>query len=327
MTVSDDKAAKCEALMSDAFALLQDGKPEKALEIGRKLERQQYSGGFEIQALAYADMDKLPKAVRVLEKGTGIVPDVWLLWQLLGNCRSDLGRYADACEAYVTGLALEDADQVSLKSNYALALLRKGDIDKAEEISGQLLNDKKFEEADQGAKFLAYASHIEILHQRILDDEVIRFYRSLTLDDADDDAVVYVPGIVALYAHALWRNGEEAEGKTELARAIAKDKHNQKVHWVFREIYGGTGGEKLNYYRLLVHGTWPRSAAGERSSLGFYTSYDVVAQDEAEALAFVKAFEPKPVRPTLAIEKAKILGRRTDHKGVYATTGYEFYDE
>jgi hypothetical protein len=60
-----------------------------ALEIGKKLKSMKYSGGFEIMAMAYADDDQKDKAIECLEEGVKTCPDVWILWQMLGNYRSD----------------------------------------------------------------------------------------------------------------------------------------------------------------------------------------------------------------------------------------------
>lgn len=321
----DKVAAEPESLMAVAFRLLKENDPEKALKIARRLEKMRYSGAFEIQALAYDDLDRKQKAIEVLEKGTRTVPDVWLLWQLLGNYRSDLGHYAKANEAYEAGLVLEGADRLSLSSNYALALVRQGEIDRAEEIAVRMLNDEGFDQADPGAKFLLHGTYIEVLHNKARDDELIAYVRRLPLQDADEDSAVYVAGIMALCAHALWRKGQDDEAKTELARAITKDKHSEKVQWAFREIYGGQGDDELNHYRLLIHGTWSEPFEAGEPLPGFYTTYEVVAEDENEAMDFVRAFEPESVRESLAIEESEVLRRYATHKGVYMTSGYGFF--
>jgi Flp pilus assembly protein TadD len=99
----DQKSA--DDLMHLAFRALDSGKPKAALKVAKKLERMRYSGSFEIQALAYADLGDPSKAISVLREGTTKCPNVWLLWQLLGNNLSDAGRFEEAFEAYEKGSA------------------------------------------------------------------------------------------------------------------------------------------------------------------------------------------------------------------------------
>ena len=53
-------------LMTEAFAHLEAGDPESALEIGKTLESMRYSGAYEVQAMAYADANPhgQPQAVQ-----------------------------------------------------------------------------------------------------------------------------------------------------------------------------------------------------------------------------------------------------------------------
>lgn len=83
------------------------------------------------------------------------------------------------------------------------------------------------------------------------------------------------------------------------------------------------GGAK--YFRILVEGTWHKSLDG-LSNLGFFTSYHVVADDAAEAMKFLKRFEPPPVRRSLVMHECEQLDDWPDEpKGVYKTFAYQFF--
>lgn len=71
---------QADQLMDEAFEALDLGNPKAALKIAKTLKRTRYSGCFEIQALAYARLGKLRKAIKVLREGTDKCPDVWQLW-------------------------------------------------------------------------------------------------------------------------------------------------------------------------------------------------------------------------------------------------------
>ena len=109
--------------MARAFDLLDRNNAPEALKIGRQLENERFSGGFEIQALALADLHRRSDAIEVLERGVATVPDIWLLWQLLGNYRSDSGDIEGAISAYLRAYTA-DCDAVSVAYNHANALAR-----------------------------------------------------------------------------------------------------------------------------------------------------------------------------------------------------------
>ena len=75
--MSDD--AKIQALIDEGQECLDAGDYDRAVSVGKKLEEQRYSYAFELQALAYAAKDDLPKAIEVLERGVSLAPSVWLL--------------------------------------------------------------------------------------------------------------------------------------------------------------------------------------------------------------------------------------------------------
>lgn len=114
--------AEAEELMERGFSLLHDEKLLQAFDLGRELEERQFSGGFELQATALNRLNRRDEAIETLERGVSIVPDVWLLWQLLGNFRSDAGNYDGAFGAYEKAAAL-GGDPLSIAYNYANALL------------------------------------------------------------------------------------------------------------------------------------------------------------------------------------------------------------
>jgi tetratricopeptide (TPR) repeat protein len=143
--MSEDQS-EAEALMDRGWELLRRNKPREALKVGRRLQAMRYSGGFEMQALALSDLRRQREAIAVLEEGVETVPDIWLLWQLLGNFRSDEGDYEGAFAAYDKALAC-DCDPTEVQYNYANALIRAGRWTEALERL-ESLSDADLEEAD-----------------------------------------------------------------------------------------------------------------------------------------------------------------------------------
>lgn len=89
-----------------------------------------------------------------------------------------------------------------------------------------------------------------------------------------------------------------------------------------------TYSKTANYYRLLVHGVIPITSLRYREVKGFYTTYDVVADNVDEGLKFIREFEDDDVKGNLFVDEEKLLEQRpNDPKGVYWRTGYSFYEK
>lgn len=138
------KETSAQLMYDEAMELLSVGEAKKALKIGQKLEKVRYSGGFEVQALAYNALDMKKEAIKVLNEGTDIVPDLWLLWQLLGNYYSDEGKFKDSFASYEEGLKISNHCKISLNYNYALAFEKSGDMLKAQKRLSKNFEDKLF---------------------------------------------------------------------------------------------------------------------------------------------------------------------------------------
>jgi tetratricopeptide (TPR) repeat protein len=133
-----DPASK---LFGRAMKAIQREELAEAERVARELHSLRYSGAFEIDALVALARDDLPAAERHLEKGLEVAPGVWGLWQLLGNVRSDLGRFDDAADAYREALTCEGASAESIRLNCAILDMRRGRIEVARDTLAALLDE------------------------------------------------------------------------------------------------------------------------------------------------------------------------------------------
>lgn len=318
--------SEADALMKEGYALLKAAKPEQALAIGRQLEERRYSGGFEIQALAYQDMGENKEAIRVLREGTERVPGLWLLWQILGNFLSDDGSFDEALKAYDTALDLPDADTVSLGFNRANVYWRMGRLDEAREITQSLLANPGFEELASDLKLYIHRAQIGILCDLRLYRDALAHFEGLQRPEEWSEFPSEVAGLEAKYAGALWHSGRAEDAKRAVARAIGLDKSNEEAQWLLREMRRADEPLNSTSYRLLIQGPWRAEVFPDVSAAaGFFTSYQVVAENLDEALAFVREFEPPEIRDALKIDEVEAQGPSTEPKGVYSTSAYHFY--
>src|SRR5215475_5566062 len=105
-----NKDQRVSSLMEKGFSYLRLNRISDALATGRKLKRLRHSSAFEIIALAHLRLGAVRKAIAVLEEGVIKAGRVWLLWELLGNCYSDAGRYKAAEAAYKQALSKDKCD-------------------------------------------------------------------------------------------------------------------------------------------------------------------------------------------------------------------------
>ena len=116
---------KVQKLMEDAYELLDSYSCDEAVKIGLKLLKLGYSGAYEILALAYYRTGERQRAMETLNEGLKKAPDVWLLWQLIGNIYSDDGKYVEAHEAFARSLTCPGVDESWVRYNQAVALSRQ----------------------------------------------------------------------------------------------------------------------------------------------------------------------------------------------------------
>jgi len=318
---------KIDGLMTKGYSAIDREDYAEALKIGSQLHEAKFSGAFEVKALALAGMGKKAKAIRVLEEGVRLVPDVWLLWQLLGNYLSDAKKYKQAMAAFEKGLQVERPDKVSLNYNYAVSLDRKGDRKKALSRIDLAMDSREFADVEPKLAHLCYAFAIDCRNKRrhFTEAEKIfeRFEKDLRSKVPSEDALssVYSDAAFALFK---LRRSKEARGL--LLKAIAADKHNTDAQSLLRTVDDSGSRKGSKYFRVMVHGRWGRTSWWKKPTY-FFTTYDVVANDETEALGYIKPFEPEGVRESLKVESVKVLKSPSQPKGVYRTNGYSFYSE
>ncbi len=313
------RSTDIEALMKQGFNLLEECDYDGAIKIGKKLKALRHSSAFEILAIGYNEKGELGKAIKVLEEGVGKVPDVWLLWQLLGNYYSDKKRYADAHRAYESALTCPRAGMSSIHLNQAVVLFREKRYSEALHAL-EKVTDKKLE-------LPAGALRIEVLTSLKRFEEAIEFGKGLVKKTTQDEAdPMELARAFAALGTAEWEGRKDAESALSRAwKAIHLYKLQSDARFLIREIEAKRS-QKSKYFRMDIEGTWPEPFEDESKIHGFFTSYDVVADTKKEALEFIKRFEPEEVRDSLKIDYSKVLESSSDDpKGVYHAAGYRFF--
>ena len=132
---------RAQRLMAEGFDAVGESDTRRARQIVKELKKLRHSSAFEILAQAYLAEDRLQDAVKTLEEGVRLAPTVWRLWQLLGNCHSDLERYQESDTCHRRALECPSTDPGSIHLNMAIAHSKKQRLAEAvQELQIELAN-------------------------------------------------------------------------------------------------------------------------------------------------------------------------------------------
>lgn len=311
-------------LMEKAYEYLSESDPGRVKKIGRKLLKMKYSGGYEVLARAYEMEGRREEAIGVLEDGVKSVPNVWLLWQQLGNLYSDTGNFDKANQCYEKALTLPQVDQSQINFNKAISLHRQNRGDEALAALEQIESDELhwpalalrvaiFNGIGQYQKAADLAKH---LIERILESEEL--FGQFTIELA---------GLLTELGNALLNGPKDSiSARACYLQALRYVKDFQYAFAMLRQIYGQVSPD-ARHFRVVVRGHWHEPIEEGASAPEFISTFELVADNLDEAMAQIRELEPEQVEPSLKIVDFQDVGPSPDDlKGVYWRTGYMFFE-
>jgi tetratricopeptide (TPR) repeat protein len=305
-----------QALIAEAEEALLEGRYDCAQRAAEQIIALRYLYGFELLARVHAYRANLPRAIAVLQEGVAKAPRAWQLWLLLGEYRSEHADYDGALAAFDTALGIDGVDADEAHINAAIAHDRAGRSEDAlmrlHEVRGT---------SDDSAVAAARVRAAILLEQEHPEAAAAAAQAGLARV-ADDMSSVDVAPLHAALAKAEWMKGNNDAALHQAWEAVALDSSEVTALWIIREIEGEYSSE-AKHFRVIIHG---RDEGFEAD--GFWRKYDVVADDEEEAMRFIRRVEPEHIRPTLRLDEAQVMDTTPDQpKGVYSCTSYAFYQE
>jgi tetratricopeptide (TPR) repeat protein len=316
------KQKRISRLMEKAFSLLDAGELKGAEKIGRELKKLRHSSAFEILALAYLRQQKPAKAVNVLEEGTRKAGKVWLLWELLGNCYSDLGRFRDAETAYQRALQQKGCDPSVVHLNRAIAFERNGRSDAANLAVRQVKSKNLRRRADAIRIRLALVDGKKRTAKQLASRTARRRPNAEERYDRETESAILLS-----CALAFQKSPAERKQLIRLAvRAVDLNPNNTEALALIREARARKARHSRQY-ALFIHGRWNTPLSKAKAPPGFFRTIRVVAPTEKIAFQYAKQFFPTPVRKMIGVEKYSFTdGDDLNFEGVYYLSGYSFYD-
>ncbi|HEY9788642.1 MAG TPA: hypothetical protein V6D17_24860 [Candidatus Obscuribacterales bacterium] len=313
-------------LMDKAYEYLGTNDAGRAKKLGKKLLKMRFSGGYEVLARAYELENRLDAAIAVLEEGVQTVPQVWLLWQLLGNYYSDDGDFVKAEHVYNQALTCPGVDVSSVNFNKSIALHRQGRSDEAMDALDQV--------DSEALHWPGLALRVAILNgqghfNKASDLAKHLIERILESEELFDRYTVELAGLLTELGLSIWRSEDDPEtAKGCFLQALRYVKNFPYALAMLRQAKNETSpNSKL--FHLMVLGHWYEPLEeGSNKSPKFYSFFECVADTPEEALEQARELEPEQVRNSLVIEEYKEISPYADNlKGVYSRSGYTFFEE
>ena len=320
-TPEDELDQRIEALMNQGFDHLEQDEYEEALEVAQQLEEMQFTGAFEIAALAHDGMDDVDEAVRVLHRGVEAAPDCWPNWELLGNYLSDLERYEEAEEAYEQALQCDDPWTDSIRLNQAILAGRREWYGKALELL-DTVDDPKLELQTTENRIANLKGLDRIEEARTLAEQVL----AGDLDEEQDGDIL--ARIAARLGQIRLAAGEDKAELRELAfRWLNVDPGSDLILDLIRHV-DGKFADRVRYYRLLLHAEIPATHFLSSEATGYFVSYDVIAETAEEAFELLREFEDPELMPGLQIEEIELDAdaKPDEPKGVCRRSPMHLYE-
>ena len=313
-----------EQLSQAAWEALEQSDAATAKELGAQLVEAGTEFGYRVLALASAMEDDRQGAIDTIRAGIEIFPDVWQLHMQLGNFYSDAEMLNEALESFDTALQCSDVEQHWVQMNQAVVFVRLGDFDQALNLLQQI------DHSD--ARNEAFELKINILGELGRNDLILELaeeeLEDLNTPENDPEANL-MSRICIQIAKAGWYEDESDELVMHyLKQAISFYRLNEEALWLLREMDAQFSDES-KIFSLMVQGSFVKEASSSQNPAKFFTSYVVVADNPAEALAYIRDFEIEEIdKNSLSIQEVEEMpNEEDDPKGIYKVMGFAFFEE
>lgn len=317
-----DEQAK--TILEEAFQALSAGDSARALELGSELVDGGQVRGFEIKALALELAGKMDEAVNELRAGLEQVPDVYPLWELLGNSLAKQHKFSQAHEAYQKALACPGADRQSVTYNMSVMANSSGRPGEALQMLEQIQVPRLVNKAT--------LLKISILNTLQRYNEAFNLANQFLADLLGREEIMSNEKLELAQVYAeLGRTSFFGRGDRQTAfehawKSLTWNRSDSLALWLLREMLGRQSGDS-RLFRIDISGVWHKPLAVGEPPPNFLTQYDVVADSVEDAFVLAQSLEPREVQASMRIEETSDLGASSDYRhGVYWRSQYEFLE-
>ena len=147
------------------------------------------------------------------------------------------------------------------------------------------------------------------------------------LDESENIDLEEGGRVIIEMARANWELGEHKQAEQFLKEAITWDNKSQDALSLFTKMNKDRDYSQAKCHKIVIEGKWDEPFEEGEEPDGFFVTYTVTADNEKEALEFIKFFEPSEVHDSLKISEVEILKSEKQPKGVYGVSEYFFFKE
>lgn len=306
-----------DQLSNRAWALISEDSYEDAQQLGQQLIEANEEAGYRILAMVHAAQEQHEAALDLIEQGVAHMPQSWQMRLLLGNLLSDAGDFDRAMQVFEQAKALPGAELYWIQINQAVVHGRRGEIDQALNLLQQVEHPEAINEA-----FEIQLGLLDSVGRHDLIIDLAEEDLDLLQPPNNEEEAATLSRILSHIATAYWyeeHDGDEVEHY--LRQAIAFDRSNPDALYLLRE-QDPIFSEQAQVFALMVKGViFEPDEQGLEQQVEFITSYEVIADDEGEALDLIRRFEIPEIDPdSLQIEVVEPRPNEDgEPKGVYQT--------
>lgn len=333
-----DNAKRAEKLLARAEEAFERHEHDLVLRTAEKLLAMRHTAGFEWKARALSRLGKRSEAIAVLEEGVRVAPQVPALWSHLGEQRSDAKDFDGARAAFARLESFGRPWTEAAVANDALVMWRDG------RYADAILRLETIDDpGDAGLRQFVAGIRVDSLFGAGRLDEAVQVAEQAIAWMAaspEQDSPSWSEGrarIRVTLAHASWQRDRCApEAIARCLEAVA-DGARGEVFDLIREIEAHDA-TRARPFRLMCEGRARIAVVGgddphaaEPKLRGFLCTYDVLADDPADGLAFVRRVEEQLLGDRLvSLEVSKVLEVEksvSGGKGVYwGMGGHTWFD-
>lgn len=305
-------------LIDKAYDLIEECELEKAAEIANSIIKDgEVEGYFILTDIAYEE-ENLERCIQILQKGISEFGNHWKLWMRLGNYQSDTDQFEEAEYSFERAQYSTDSDVSLVKLNKAVLASKQSQYETALNL---------LEEAWEDYSMKCYCLKLDILDDQGKYNEILSSINQEQFEDEYDNDVETMSKILFFLAKASYKSKKRKDAISYLNISLEQNRNNEQSLWLRREIYGHRNSIN-KYFRVLINGDYEDDETNG-AEMGFFSSYDVVADSINSALKEIVDFEPLELnKETFKVEEYEILNENSnDPSGIYLTSGFSIYQK
>lgn len=289
--MADISDEQLENIREAAWRAAQAGNLVEAHQHAQALVDQGLEGGYQLKSMLYLEEEDLEQAINLVNQGAEQLPQSWSMRLLQADMLSIANQGEQALKILEEARNLPEAESHWIDIGEATVHGRMVEIDKAL----NLLQSVEHPDAINSAMEMQFALMDSVgRHDLII--EVAEEDLDLLQAPRDGAEAAILSRIMTQVGQAYWYEEEDNDAVEHFLKlAIAYDRTNPDALYLRREL-DELFSEKSLTYELELKGILSQpNDEGQPTEMVFRAHYQIIADSEDEALAFIRQYEPEDI--------------------------------